>query len=381
MTTSLFASLRDPFLARIAAMLLVLAGASGAAAAERAPAERLGAFPVDASQVSVAGISSGAFMANQIHVAHSADVMGAALIAGGLYGCAVQDVEADGVLALASQAVGACMAVPFLLDDVPTLKGRMRALAAKGWIDPLAGLARSKVYLFTGGADSVVRRETVEEAAALYRALGVPGGNIAFVDHAGPAADAGHSWVTEDCCEACDANAPPYLDACKYDQAGAELTAIYGPNLSPPAGAATGRIVAFDQREFAPGGNAKLNGLSDTGYLYVPKACEPGAAEPCRLQIVLHGCEQSAETLHAEFYTRIGVNAWADANRIVALYPQAHATEAQDLPAELAPLAAYYANPNGCWNWWGYAGDRQYLTKKGVQIGVIWAMVQRIEGK
>lgn len=45
-------------------------------------AERLGGYPVDPAQASVSGISSGAFMANQLHVGHSADIMGAAMIAG-----------------------------------------------------------------------------------------------------------------------------------------------------------------------------------------------------------------------------------------------------------------------------------------------------------
>ncbi len=124
--------------------------------AQAQAAERLGAFPVDPAQVSVAGISSGAFMANQLEVAHSADIMGAAMIAGGLYGCAVQDVTEDGVLALASQAVGPCLKVPFLLDDVSTYKDRVEKLAAKGWIDPPANLARAKVYFFTGSSDQVV---------------------------------------------------------------------------------------------------------------------------------------------------------------------------------------------------------------------------------
>jgi len=44
------------------------------------------------------------------------------------------------------------------------------------------------------------------------------------------------------------------------------------------------------------------------------------------------------------------------------------------------PDAAWELNPKGCWNWWGYAGDNQYLTKKGVQIGAIWKMIQRVEG-
>jgi hypothetical protein len=75
------------------------------------------------------------------------------------------------------------------------------------------------------------------------------------------------------------------------------------------------------------------------------------------------------------------VNEWADANNILVLYPQAHATTPDELPPNLALTALISANPQGCWNWWGYADDRQYLTRKGVQITAIWSMIQRLEGK
>ncbi len=362
--------------ARFAAALLALAYAADAGAAER-----LGALPIDPAQVSVAGISSGAFMANQIHIAHSADVMGAAMIAGGLYGCAVEDISSDGVLSFAAQALGACMNVPFLLDDAKAYKRTVEKLAAKGWIDPPSNVHRAKLYLFTGASNSVVNSATIETAGSLYLALGVPAANIVFENHSGPAASAGHSWVTTNYGGACSANAFPYIDDCGYDQSGAELKAIYGPALTPPAATASGRVVAFDQTEFVADKAATANGLSNTGYLYVPTGCEAGAAEPCRLQVALHGCLQSAETLGDKFYTRIGLNEWADANRIVILYPQAHATNLSEIPPSLWLTGASALNPEGCWNWWGYSGNSQYLTKKGVQVDAIWRMIQRLEGK
>jgi poly(3-hydroxybutyrate) depolymerase len=363
--------------ARLAAAL----GLALAASAACAQTEKLGALPIDASQVSVAGISSGAFMANQLHVAHSAGVMGAALIAGGLYGCAVQEVEADGVQALASQAIGPCMKVPFMLDEVSAYKKTVEELAAKGWIDPPSNLARAKLYVFTGGSDAVVDSATVEKARDLYLALGVPKANVTFEDRDGPAAHAGHSWVTKNYGGACSANASPYINDCNYDQSEAELKAIYGPGLKVPAEKATGRLIAFDQTEFVPDRAAPANGLSRTGYVYVPKACEGGAAEPCRLQVALHGCAQSAEAVGDVFTRKIGLNEWADANRIVVLYPQAHATTMADLPSNLWLAGMGALNPAGCWNWWGYSGDDQYLTRKGVQVGAIWKMIERLEGK
>jgi hypothetical protein len=61
---------------------LALAGCGGASA----PA--LPALAIDPAAVSVSGISSGAYMAHQAHLAFSDRVVGAALLAGGPYQCA-----------------------------------------------------------------------------------------------------------------------------------------------------------------------------------------------------------------------------------------------------------------------------------------------------
>ncbi len=368
--------LRTGAFTMLRALALLTAFSGGASAAEK-----LGRFPVDPGEVSVAGFSSGAFMANQLHVAHSAGVMGAAMIAGGLYGCAVEDVTPEGVAARASLAFGPCVKNPIMLDQVSSYKALVDKLAAKGWIDPPSNLARSRLYFFTGGSDALVASDTIEKGRDLYLALGVPAQSIVFEDRSGPAAHAGHSWVTMAYGSSCSANAPPYINDCFYDQAGAELKAIYGANLTPAAGNATGRLIAFDQTEFVSDKAAAANGLSKTGYLYVPKACEPGAPNLCRLQVALHGCTQSAEDLGDVFITRNGLNEWADSNRIIVLYPQAHATTVAELPSSLWLTGLENANPAGCWNWWGFAGDAQYLTKKGAQIDAIWKMIQRLEGK
>src|SRR5260370_41577658 len=99
-------SLRSAY--RFVAPLLVAAAWFGGGAWAADP---LGRFPVDPAQVSVSGISSGAFMANQLHISHSAGVVGAGISAGALYGCAAESASEDGVLALASRAVRPCLAV------------------------------------------------------------------------------------------------------------------------------------------------------------------------------------------------------------------------------------------------------------------------------
>ena len=49
---------------------------------------QLGAYQVKKGQSSVSGLSSGAFMTVQLHLAHSASFAGAGIIAGGPYRCA-----------------------------------------------------------------------------------------------------------------------------------------------------------------------------------------------------------------------------------------------------------------------------------------------------
>jgi poly(3-hydroxybutyrate) depolymerase len=340
--------------------------------------EALGRYPADPAQVSVSGISSGAFMANQLHVARSADIMGVALVAGGLYGCAVDSVAAQGVVAMASVATGPCMRVPSLLRSTDAYVQRMRDFAARGWIDPVEGLARARLYAFTGQADQVVNPEVVRRGVAIYGALGLPAAVFRNTDL--PGRGAGHSWVTMNFGLACDANADPYINDCGYDQAGEILRTLYG-DLAPRAERATGRTVAFDQKEFAPGGDAAPHGLWDTGYLYVPTACAPGAGGPaCRLHIVLHGCRQSVQQVGDVFHTRIGMNEWADTNRILVLYPQARTVNAGDFRTP-RPTDLFQINPEGCWNWWGYAYDTRYLFKDGAQVNAIWGMVQRVTGR
>ena len=93
--------------------------------------------------------------------------------------------------------------------------------------------------------------------------------------------------------------------------------------------------------------------LNAVGYLYVPAACENGApaAVACRLHVAFHGCLQYVDAIHDRFFRDAGYNAFADANHVVVLYPQATSWRRLTDPSGLT------ANPDGCWDWWGYAGD------------------------
>jgi hypothetical protein len=64
------------------------------------------------------------------------------------------------------------------------------------------------------------------------------------------------------------------------------------------------------------------------------------------------------------FIQKSGINEWADGNNIIVLYPQ---TIASIVPA----------NPDGCWDWWGYTGPN-YALKSAPQMMAVMAEVKQI---
>src|SRR4051812_37688829 len=75
----------------VALLIGAIAPTSGSAEHLLVPVKPLARFvKLDRSEVTVSGISSGAFFAHQFHVAYSGLVKGAGLVAGGPYACAEQ---------------------------------------------------------------------------------------------------------------------------------------------------------------------------------------------------------------------------------------------------------------------------------------------------
>lgn len=345
--------------ASLAALLVALAG-PGAARAETP----LARYQVDPGGVTVSGVSSGAYMAHQLHVAHSATIHGAALFAGGPYACAAGDFPGS-----TWRATNVCMNfnswTPF--RGPPDVADSLKAIAERaeaGRIDDPAHLADDRVYLFSGTHDRVVPRAVVDTLAALYRHF-LPADALAY-RHDLPA---GHAMITADFGNRrCEVTRAPFLNDCDYDGAGEALAWLYG-DVKPPV-ATTRRPLAFDQRPF--GGGEAATGLGITGYLYVPEACAEGAR--CRLHVALHGCQQTVAEIGDAFIAHAGYNPWAEANAILVLYPQAAAVSQSVLG-----VAMPWPNPGGCWDWWGFTG-RDYDVREGPQIRAIKAMIDHLGG-
>lgn len=343
----------------IPAILLMLA--TMASGCGEQPASGLPALEATRAETSVSGISSGAYMAGQFEMAHAKEVVGAAIIAGGPYGCS-ESLYADVIpgpgtaLLNLTKAINGCMLNALQAFGVPNpalLAERAERLAEHDKIDPIADVKTDRVYLFSGTNDTTVVPAIVEAARKFYEDIGVPQANIRFVSDI-PAA---HAFVTDDRGPACDHAGKPYIVDCDYDQAGALLKHIYG-SLNPSAEKPTGDLLVFDQDAFTE--DLANHGLSDDGLLYVPQACRANAG--CRVHIAFHGCGQNRTFVGDAFARDSGYARWADTNNIIVLFPQTATT----------PL-----NPQGCWDWWGYTGA-DYLTRKAPQITAVYRMLERL---
>jgi hypothetical protein len=285
----------------------------------------------------VSGISSGGYMAVQMHIAHSSRVKGVGALAAGPYYCAQGSLWSAYFNCMTP---GAWTPLP----SVNALQHQATLLAKSGQVDAPSNLASSRVWLFAGANDRTVLPEVVGELKAFYESFkAVP---LLVADK-----PAGHGMVTEDTGAACDATSPPYLNDCDYDAAGALLQHLLGP--LKPRGVAEARLLEFEQK---PYGGAAI-GMAESGYAYVPKACKDGG---CRVHVAFHGCRQGA----GDFAKGAGYNRWAETNRLVVLYPQARAS-------------FWPYNPRGCWDWWGYTGPH-YHTKQAPQMRAVLGMVEQL---
>ncbi len=326
-------SIRSPRLLTVALAFAALA------ACAKGPVENLPKLDIDPARVVVAGLSSGAYMATQSHLAWPEIFSGAALVAGGPYGCAQGDL---------GRALSSCTkGKP--ANDVEGLVNVARQRSTQGKLGELSALAGDHIYVLHGRQDNTVAESVSRDSADFYTALkkGMPALDSLSVQWDGER-DFAHNLplVTEG--KNCDKSESPYLGHCGFDAAGAIYSYLYG-KATNSADTAKGELRPFSQK--ALNGDLSDTYLADNGYVYLPAVCLAG--ERCGVLVVFHGCQQNADTVGETFVREAGFNRWADVYKVAVLYPQTRAT--------FAPL-----NPKACWDWWGYSGE-DYDTRQGVQ--------------
>ncbi len=295
--------------------------------------------------VTVSGLSSGGYMANQFHIAYSDWVKGAAIMAAGPYYCGQSNI---------GTALSQCVSKMDPPIDLAALNKQAEAWAKAGKIASLDNLKDAKVWLLHGTLDSKVAAPVSDSLYEQYSAW-TDKSNITYIDDK----PFSHLFPTVNKGTVCTVSEAPFIGNCDYDAAGELLTALEG-ELAPPSGALSGKLVEFDQHKLG-GEGAKT--LADTGYAYVPASCASG--EACKVHISFHGCNQYAGAVGTAYAEQTGLNQWADSNHIVVVYPQTQ-------KSLFSPL-----NPQGCWDWWGYTGP-DYATKDGAQISAVRTMVEQL---
>jgi poly(3-hydroxybutyrate) depolymerase len=326
----------DKKMIRLLLTLAVLAASS--AVAGQAPK-----LNIDPERITVSGISAGGQMAHQIHVAYSDLFSGAAIIAGGPFGCA------DGSLAT---AMARCMGTADDAFPVAEQAAAIRAAAEEGRLASTDVLADDPVWLYHGTLDTTVAAGVSDALAALYAEF-VPAGQIRYVKNV----ESGHAFAAQGRGSECNTMQAPFVADCDYDSAGELLQHLYRELKAP------GAEVETDMTEVILA-DAAAAGLSETAYLFIPPACA-GGQQACALHLVLHGCAQSAAQVGADFIQQSGYLPWAEANDIVLAFPQVVS----------GPL-----NPLACWDWWGYTGAG-YLYRDSAQMAVLADWINGLQGK
>lgn len=317
----------------------------------------LGAASDDAS---VVGLSSGGYMATQLTVAWPERFSGVGVLAAGPWSCA------QGSLRL---ALNQCLTTRNGAPSLEDLQTRHQRYLARDLVGKTDALSQLRAYLWHGEDDEVVEPELGDLLAEQWQGWLASPDQLRVVR----SENIGHGWpvrlpsnATSDPHEwgDCHQGGGSYVLSCDEDIAGEMLDWLY-PERDVSAdvsrrGEESGALIAFDQAEFA------AKGLADTGYVFIPQACEAGG---CPVTLAIHGCQMNEAAIGDTFIRYSGLNDWAAAHQQIVLYPQAESS---------------MTNPQGCWDWWGFAESTwqvspQYDTREGVQISALMTMLDRLQ--
>ncbi|HKX43726.1 MAG TPA: PHB depolymerase family esterase [Burkholderiaceae bacterium] len=333
---------------------LVFAALLCVAALDAVRAAPLPQLNVDTSQITVSGLSSGGFMANQLGYAYAATFKGVGVFAGGPYMCAG---HSNYTACMYNATISASM-LNTMQADLNNWSGSAN--------DSKSLVAGQKIYLFVGTSDSTVGPNPMNAVQTQYTNNGVPAASLSYVQRASTA----HTFPTDfDSTgnNSCSSTASPYISNCGYDGAKAVLSQFYGTLNARNDAPAAANYIQFDQAAYTAGNV----GMDTTGWVYVPASCAGGTQ--CRLHVALHGCAQTQGQIGDKYVKNTGYTRWADTNDIIVLFPQAKV----DNTSHTTSASGSLSNPNGCWDWIGWYGSN-FAQKAGTQMAAIKAMVDRV---
>lgn len=294
-------------------------------------------------------------MAIQHLFAFSSSVDGAAIAAGSPYGCG-------------AQAFYSLRCYLGHLDVLASIRYARRR-HVQHLIDDPVNLRETPVVLFSGKRDwtvwPTVMKSTQQQLAAFLQR-----DPLVFFN-----TSASHVWSVDhgDCgCGACplnlnESNPCCNVNNCGFDLSGTMLRSFYGDGLLPRVPALSTGLRWVDQWQFMPPdafpqGNEST--LLQWALVYVPSGCRGDKVNGCRVHVNYHGCSANSWTERLLWVTSIDINTYAEANSIVAVYPQSAGST--DLG-------------EGCWNWASYEDDPLFDTRRGVQLQTVANLVNHLQ--
>lgn len=111
--------------------------------------------------VTVSGISAGAAMAVQLHMAYSKDISGCGVLSGPPFECAVNATR-----------VTTCMKGPVQAISALGTLLKLESYASAGNIDSLSNVENDRVYIFAGSKDTAMLPSIVKLNEKIYSVLG-----------------------------------------------------------------------------------------------------------------------------------------------------------------------------------------------------------------
>jgi hypothetical protein len=226
-------------------------------------------------------------------------------------------------------------------------------------IDNPGNLNRSKVFLYSGLVDTVVKPGVVKKLEEYYRHYIKTASSVGTLYNV----SSEHAMITAGFGSACSTLSSPYINNCGVDLAGEILSFILDAPLKPSVAFDPASLSTFSQAKYIPGYPAVQPleiSLSEAVWAYIPQYCTSN--QGCRVHVVFHGCLQTVDLIGMDYITKTGYLGYAEANNIIILFPQAVASD---------------LNPKGCFDWFGYSGA-DFATKAGLQMATIHNMMKTL---
>lgn len=295
------------------------------------------------------------------------------------------------------QSVGVCMGHPEgahqaanLLNGInlPMDLKFMSDFEAKSLIAPVINISKQRVLIYQGEDDQVVHLPMADKLKEFYTRMGVSEESLKVITKPG-----NHNFPTDkQSAMDCSKTGVPYIASCQLDLAGE----ILKQTLNRPLERGTMKpenLHRIEQKNSPPS-------LASYGYLYATPACLENPAS-CDLHVALHGCQMSddfdegfqryyqqkvlfSRTLGVFSYelkskeNKMGAYTFAseagyadyaevESNHLMIYFPQTH-----------IGVDNYPANPNGCWDWYGWTGA-DYATNKGVESSWLIKQIHQVQ--